>query len=177
MEMSPNDRIVAFQFENFTLDMKSRCLSQMGRSISLTPKELKTLFVLVQSAGTAVEKEKLIREVWPDTFVGDGSLVRNISTLRKHLGGESIETVAKYGYRFAYPVTEVHQAIDETFTGQAAVETTDPSVCALPALATETASSETGSRRFFLAAFVSATMLVIFGLIFVAFRSEQRNIG
>ena len=86
MEMAPDDRIVAFQFANFTLDMKTRSLSQMGRPVSLTPKELKTLLVLVQSAGTAVEKEKLIREVWPDTFVGDGSLARNISMLRKRLG-------------------------------------------------------------------------------------------
>lgn len=128
MEMDPHDRIVAFQFANFTLDMKARCLSQMGRSISLTPKELKTLFVLVQSAGTAVEKGKLIREVWPDTFVGDGSLVRNISMLRKRLGSGSIETVSKFGYRFVYPVTEVQQVIDDTFTGQASVDTMDLSV-------------------------------------------------
>jgi DNA-binding winged helix-turn-helix (wHTH) protein/TolB-like protein/Flp pilus assembly protein TadD len=177
MEMDLHDRIVAFQFANFTLDMKTRCLSQTGRPISLTPKELKTLLVLVQSAGTAVEKEQLIREVWPDTFVGDGSLTRNISVLRKHLGGRSIETVAKFGYRFVYPVTEVQQVRDERFTGQAAVEITDPSFCAPPVLATETASSETGSKRFFLAAFVSAAMLAIFGLIFVTFRSVQRNTG
>jgi TolB-like protein/DNA-binding winged helix-turn-helix (wHTH) protein/Flp pilus assembly protein TadD len=177
MEMDQHDRIVAFQFANFTLNMKTRCLSQMGRPISLTPKELKTLFVLVQSAGIAVEKEKLIREVWPDTFVGDGSLVRNISTLRKHLGGGSIETVSKFGYRFVYPVTEVQQVRDERFTRQPAVEITDPSFCAPPVLATETASSETGSKRFFLAAFVSAAMLAILGLIFVMFRSVQRNIG
>ena len=177
MEMDPHDRTVAFQFANFTLDMKTRSLSQMGRPISLTPKELKTLFVLVQSAGTAVEKEKLIREVWPDTFVGDGSLVRNISMLRKHLGSESIETVSKFGYRFVYPVTEVQQVIDERFTGQGAVETTDPSVCALQALATETAPFETGNKRSFLAAFLSAVTLAIFGLIFVTFRSVQRNLG
>lgn len=128
MEMDPKDRIVAFQFANFTLDMKSRCLSQMGRIISLTPKELKTLSVLIESAGAAVEKEELIREVWPDTFVRDGSLARNISVLRKHLGSRSIETVAKYGYRFACPVTEVRQVTGEGFRGEDPVETTEPPV-------------------------------------------------
>ena len=123
MEMAPDDRIVAFQFANFTLDMKTRSLSQMGQPISLTPKELKTLLVLLEFAGAAVEKEKLIREVWPDTFVGDGSLARNISMLRKRLGARSIETVAKFGYRFAYPVTRVEEVLDEYSAGQAAVET------------------------------------------------------
>ncbi len=177
MEITPEDRIVAFQFANFTFDMKTRALSLMGRPISLTPKELKTLLVLVQSAGAAVEKEKLIREVWPDTFVGDGSLTRNISMLRKRLGAESIETVPKFGYRFVYPVTTVEQGVDERCTGQGGVKTADSWVRPLPVLAGESASSNTASKRIFLGVFVSAAALVFFGLVFVTFRFVQGNIG
>ncbi|HEX9000528.1 MAG TPA: winged helix-turn-helix domain-containing protein, partial [Blastocatellia bacterium] len=47
--------------------------------------------------------------VWPDTFVSEENLSRHISTLRKILGENSdgqkfIETMPKFGYRFAVPV-------------------------------------------------------------------------
>jgi len=55
-----------------------------------------------------VSKEELLKRVWPDTFVEEGSLSQNISILRKTLGehGDSqyIETVSKRGYRFAAPL-------------------------------------------------------------------------
>ena len=171
-EMSPDDRIVAFQFANFTLDMKTRSLSQMGQPISLTPKELKTLVVLLEFAGAAVEKEKLIHEVWPDTFVADGSLARNISMLRKRLGARSIETVAKFGYRFAYPVARVEEVLDKYSAGQAAAETSDSSVVR-PAPTLQFASSGTRGKRIFLGIFVSAAAIIVFGLVFVTFRSVQ----
>jgi Tol biopolymer transport system component len=55
-------------------------------------------------------KDKLLAEVWPDSFVDEGALSRSISVLRKTLGEgggneEYIETVPKRGYRFIAPVT------------------------------------------------------------------------
>jgi eukaryotic-like serine/threonine-protein kinase len=49
--------------------------------------------------------------VWPDAFVEEGNLAKNISTLRKVLGEyrageEYIQTVPKRGYRFSAPVSE-----------------------------------------------------------------------
>ena len=45
-----------------------------------------------------------MREVWPDTFVEEGNLTRNISLLRKVLSEAfhepCIETIPKHGYRF-----------------------------------------------------------------------------
>ena len=46
----------------------------------------------------------MISRVWPDTFVGDGSLARNVSVLRKILGEGLIQTVSKKGYRLVAPV-------------------------------------------------------------------------
>lgn len=67
-----------------------------------------TLVVLLRHAGQLVSKEDLMREVWPDTFVEEGGLARNVSVLRKALGGEAdesfIATVPKRGYRFVAPV-------------------------------------------------------------------------
>jgi len=99
-----------YQFEDFRLDMKAHRLLRGGQFIPLTPKEFRTLLVLVEAAGEAVTKERLIREVWLDTFVSDSSLTRNISVLRKQLGGGSIETLPKFGYRFAYPVAVLQAA-------------------------------------------------------------------
>jgi DNA-binding winged helix-turn-helix (wHTH) protein len=37
-------------------------------------------------AGELVEKDELLRAVWPDTFVEESNLTQNIFTLRRALG-------------------------------------------------------------------------------------------
>jgi TolB-like protein/DNA-binding winged helix-turn-helix (wHTH) protein/Tfp pilus assembly protein PilF len=98
----PNDR---YKFGDFVLDIGARSLVRFGEPIPLTLKEFDTLVILVECAGQAVEKESLVRAVWPDSFVGDGSLAKNISILRKHIGADAIQTVPKHGYRFACAVS------------------------------------------------------------------------
>ena len=93
-----------FAFHHFRLDPAQRQLNQDGQPITLTPKEFDTLLVLVEAGGRVVDKEELIARVWPDSFVGDGSLARNISVLRKALGDEVIETHRGRGYRITSPV-------------------------------------------------------------------------
>jgi len=80
-------------------------MTRDGRPLSLTPKEFDTLLVLVEAAGKVLDKEELISRVWPDSYVGDGSLARNISVLRKALGEGVIETHRGRGYRIALPIT------------------------------------------------------------------------
>jgi len=91
------------------MDARSRILLKDGATVRLTPKAFDTLFVLVQHASQVVQKEQLLREVWPDIFVDEGSLSHNIHGLRKALGDDSsepryIETIPKRGYRFVAPV-------------------------------------------------------------------------
>src|SRR5690242_16155029 len=88
-----------FVFGQFRMDVAQRALWQNGQPVSLTPKEFDTLLVLVESSGQLVGKETIFSRVWPDTFVGDSSLTRNISVLRKTLGEDVIETLPKFGYR------------------------------------------------------------------------------
>jgi serine/threonine protein kinase len=62
-----------------------------------------------------VDKDDLIKRVWPDAIVEEGNLNKNVSILRKvpgewSGGQEYIETVPKRGYRFAAPVSEVTHA-------------------------------------------------------------------
>jgi Tol biopolymer transport system component/DNA-binding winged helix-turn-helix (wHTH) protein len=98
-----------YEFGAFCLDLAEQRLFRDGRPVPLTPKIFALLTVLVQHAGHLVEKERLLKEVWPDTFVEEANLNRGVSVLRKALGegtaGEKyIETVPKRGYRFIAPV-------------------------------------------------------------------------
>ena len=96
-----------FGFATFKLDVEDRLLTREGQPLRLNPKEFETLRVLVENAGRLVSKEKFITEVWPDSFVTDSSLTRNISILRRALGDEFIETVPRVGYRFTAEVKEM----------------------------------------------------------------------
>lgn len=96
-------------FGEFVLDVQEATLTCRGEAIPLSPKEFELLCLLVREAGHLIERERLIRHVWPDTFVSDSSLLRTISVLRKHLGHDSIRTVPKRGYAFAQPVVKLNR--------------------------------------------------------------------
>src|SRR5215510_5566988 len=101
-----------YEFGNFVLDARSRILLKDGTTVRLTPKAFETLLVLIRNGVQVVDKDQLMKEVWPDTFVEEGSLSRNIYELRKALGDDSSEpryiaTIPKRGYRFIAPVTVV----------------------------------------------------------------------
>jgi Tol biopolymer transport system component/DNA-binding winged helix-turn-helix (wHTH) protein len=114
-----------YEFGPYVMDARSRILLKDGATVRLTPKAFDTLLVLVQHASKVVEKEQLLKEVWPDIFVEEGSLSHNIHGLRKALGDDSsqpryIETIPKRGYRFVAPV-KISQA-DTTQVSFSALE-------------------------------------------------------
>jgi DNA-binding winged helix-turn-helix (wHTH) protein/formylglycine-generating enzyme required for sulfatase activity len=101
-----------YKFGPFLLDPAEHRLLRDDTPVPLTPKAFDMLLVLVKNQGRLLEKDELMRELWPDTFVEEGNLAFNVSTLRKALGEEQseqryIETVPKKGYRFAAQVTEL----------------------------------------------------------------------
>jgi DNA-binding winged helix-turn-helix (wHTH) protein/TolB-like protein/tetratricopeptide (TPR) repeat protein len=109
-----------YQFGSFRIDRGGRVLLHDGEPVSLPPKVYDTLLALVMHSGQIVEKEELMRAVWPDTFVEEANLTVNISALRKALGeGDPehhyIETVPRRGYRFVSPVTEVKNDSADSF--------------------------------------------------------------
>ena len=70
----------------------------------LEPKVMQVLVCLAAQAGQVVTKQRLMRTVWPDTFVGDDVLTRCISELRRVFGDDVkeprfIQTIPKSGYR------------------------------------------------------------------------------
>ena len=76
----------SYEFGPFRLDVSEHLLLRDGQPVVLTPKVFDVLRVLVQNAGHLVEKERLLSEVWANSFVEEGGLNRNVSILRKALG-------------------------------------------------------------------------------------------
>ena len=103
---------LSYCFGPFRLDSKGPLLFRDGHMVRLEPKIVDVLQLLVENAGSVVEKDVLLRTVWRGVVVGESSLTRTISLLRSALGTgegdqEYVVTIAKRGYRFALPVTEV----------------------------------------------------------------------
>src|SRR5262245_14245232 len=98
-----------FSFGPYRFDAKGRMLFRGTRDLGLPPKAADTLNLLLEHAGEVVEKNELLDTVWANVVVGEGSLTRTISILRKALGGEEasrayIATISKRGYRFVAPL-------------------------------------------------------------------------
>jgi DNA-binding winged helix-turn-helix (wHTH) protein/Flp pilus assembly protein TadD len=100
-----------YEFGPFHLDTAERRLLRERQLVPLTPKTYDILLLLVRNSGHMLDKDEMMKELWPDAFVEEGNLARYISILRKILGrNESghqyIETVPKRGYRFVAQVNE-----------------------------------------------------------------------
>ena len=94
------------EFGDFRLDPRQRVLLRRGALVHLTGKEFDTLWALARQAGTPVEKEALLKEVWGETTVGEENLRQHVRALRKKLGkdpqGEDyIRTIPNRGYFLA----------------------------------------------------------------------------
>jgi DNA-binding winged helix-turn-helix (wHTH) protein len=107
-----------FEFGGFRLDASERLLLRHGESVSLTPKAFDMLVTLVENSGHLVEKSELMRKLWPDSFVEEGSLAQNVSLLRKALGENEkqkfIETVPRRGYRFVAAVVSTARRVADS---------------------------------------------------------------
>jgi TolB-like protein/DNA-binding winged helix-turn-helix (wHTH) protein/tetratricopeptide (TPR) repeat protein len=94
-----------YEFGHFRIDPDERLLWKDGQPVPLPPKVFATLLVLVERAPHIVEKDDLLKTIWPDTFVEESNLSQNVFSLRKILGEpECIENIPKRGYRFIAPV-------------------------------------------------------------------------
>src|SRR5271157_844065 len=106
---SPKETI--YEFGPFALDVGGRILRKDGKPLSLAPKALDTLIVLVENAGRLVTRDEFMQKLWPGVFVEEGNLTLNISLLRNALGdgkngSRYIATVHRRGYQFVAAVRE-----------------------------------------------------------------------
>jgi TolB-like protein/Tfp pilus assembly protein PilF len=109
-----------FEFGGYRLETQSGMLFRGSDRVDLPLKAGELLTALVQAEGSVLTREDLLRRLWPDTVVEEGSLTSQISLLRKVLGKgadgqDFIETLPKRGYRLAASV--MHVAPMATGTG------------------------------------------------------------
>ena len=82
-----------------TLNMKKRTVQKSGENISLTPMEYDLLCVLAKNRNIALNREKLLREIWGVDFEGETRTVDvHVAALRRKTGLH-IVSVPKIGYR------------------------------------------------------------------------------
>jgi eukaryotic-like serine/threonine-protein kinase len=101
-----------YEFGPFQVNPEKEILLRAGEPVQLTPKTFQILLVLVRHSNELVTKEDLLKTVWPDTFVEEANLSRNVFLLRKALGERPqdhryVVTIPGRGYRFAEKVNLV----------------------------------------------------------------------
>ena len=86
---------------NITIDLQNRKVLKWTKEVKLTVKEYNILECLVKNIWIPLSRTDIIQEVWwwDSLFDDDGKLDVYISTIRRKLGKDIIETVKGFGYR------------------------------------------------------------------------------
>ena len=107
--MAVSDR---YAFGDFVLERSQQRVlrSSDGSELSLTPRLFGALLMFVENADALLDKDTLMRALWPGLVVEENNLSQTISSLRRALGDEPtgsryIQTVARRGFRFIAAVT------------------------------------------------------------------------
>ena len=85
------------------IDFAARRATLDGRELALTALEFGLLAMLARRRNVAMSREELLAGVWGYDYAGETRTVDvHIQRLRSKIGPGYIETVYKYGYRFAW---------------------------------------------------------------------------
>lgn len=134
-----------YEFEALRLDAHQRLLfGADGAPIPLTSRAFDTLLFMIEHTGDVLDKETLMKAVWPDSIVEENNLNQSIAAVRRALGetpGDHrfIITIPGRGYRFVAPVRRVFK---ESEAGSSASRSTRVS------LKTDTTDNPSSVRDF-----------------------------
>ena len=99
-----------FSFAGYRLDLGQRMLFRGAEPVPLTPRAFDLLVLLVSHAGQVVSKDEILKHVWGQTVVEEGTITWHLHSLRQSLANGDgsarfIDTLPKRGYRFVAPLT------------------------------------------------------------------------
>src|ERR1035438_5968362 len=108
-----------FEFGPFRIDVLRRSLEREGQPVALSGRAFGILIVLLEQRGEVVDKDALMRQVWPDTSVEENNITVAISALRRALGETRatpkwIVTIPGRGYTFVGEVRSDPPTVAET---------------------------------------------------------------
>ena len=115
MNSTANQRVI--EFSGFRLDARQRLLfSSDGESVPLTSRAFDTLLYMVDHPGDLLDRDALMRAVWPNSIVEENNLDQCIAAVRRALGEtredhKFIVTIPGRGYRFVAPVKSDREKI------------------------------------------------------------------
>jgi DNA-binding response OmpR family regulator len=97
----PGDRDEPLRAGEVVVDRAARRAWHRGDEVALRPKEFDLLTLLMQEAGRAVTRERIMRDVWDTDWLGSTkTLDTHVLALRNKLGADAITTLRGVGYRF-----------------------------------------------------------------------------
>jgi two-component system response regulator RegX3 len=102
---APHEHRAVLRVADLELDRRSRRASRGGRELLLTPREFDLLALLMEEAGAALPRTRIMEEVWDSHWYGPSkTLDVHVASLRKKLGDPRwIETVRAVGFRLGSP--------------------------------------------------------------------------
>jgi len=100
-----------YAFGDFVLERAQQEVRRRdGSALNLSPRLFNALLLFVEHAGELLDKDSLMRALWPGLVVDENSLSQVVSNLRRALADDPvasryIQTVPRRGFRFIATVT------------------------------------------------------------------------
>ena len=165
-----------FEFDSFRVDTLRRVLLHDDEKIRLPSKAFEILLVLLEAEGRLVEKDELMRRVWPDSVVEENNLTVNMSALRKALAespGEHkyVVTVPGRGYQFVAKVQQNHESIPIQRNVESAAAQETIGIGSIPVAQSRISPARKTRLAFW---FVVAALIVGSAVIFYVYYSRNR---
>ena len=101
------ETLPAYRFDRFVLDLQRGVLLADGVECELRPKSFALLRLFIENAGRLIDRDEIMRAVWPGVFVTDDSIAQCVRDIRRALGDNDqrlLRTLPRRGYRFIGPV-------------------------------------------------------------------------
>ena len=114
---------MVYRFQEYELDCVQWQLTWRDENIPIQRKSFDLLLYLLRERPRVVAKEEIMETLWPNQYVDENNLARQISLLRKALSrheseSKVIETVPGRGYKFVPEVEEITGRGTTPGTGQ-----------------------------------------------------------
>jgi DNA-binding winged helix-turn-helix (wHTH) protein len=87
--MSSEPRVI-YRLDRFTLDLvRGGLFAEDGTQLALRPKSFDLLRYLVVNAGPLVDRDELMKAVWPTVFVTEDSIAQCVKDIRRALSDQT----------------------------------------------------------------------------------------